>query len=152
MSGTNGRPSFQNRPLWIGLTVFAAAACRRQEGLSPSPPAPSPTAERREHGAAFLFFFSHGCPECAEVEATVLPEVIDALSIGDPERVDVETSEGLERLLREEERLGFRCDVTAPILIVRGTVLKGLGEMRGFLNQAPSPLRFTSSRASNGGG
>jgi len=91
--------------LLVGLTTIAAPIVRAQ----------GPTA--------VLIFFSPSCGHCAEFREKVWPDI--ARTYGDAivaTFIDIGTSEGLERLEAEEERIGTRAP-DVPSLIIGDELL-----------------------------
>lgn len=86
----------------------------------------------RESDEIILFFFDEGCPDCIIVLEELLPRLLEleGWPAGFVRRLDVTKPETLEMLLQLEERLGFRADPLAPVLVVRGRPHVGLDEIR----------------------
>jgi hypothetical protein len=132
------RRSFASPATALMAVILGAplACCERAAGpeglpvLRGAESSSATVAFTQSHVKGWLFFFSPGCPECEEVKASVLPG-LEARG-ENIELVNVETEDGVVRLLALEKAEGFRFEALSPILYAQGHALVGLASIRRF--------------------
>ena len=112
----------------LAIAAIALAGCVGDErAASTAPEEPAATID----GESTLYFFSPGCPDCEEVERTVVPELTDrGVELA---RIDVETPEGFARLRQAEQDAKRTIDVLAPVIVHEKRVLVGPDEIRSHV-------------------
>lgn len=112
----------------VAVLAFLSSGCTdSHHGHAKVPPSEAFTADEEQHP---VYFFAPGCPDCREVDETVISELTDRGFVID--KVNVDTPEGFESLRSVKERLGGRLDVLAPIMVYRGKLLRRYEEIRDF--------------------
>lgn len=111
----------------LPLLALALAGCGRTQ--------PESSAERQvqaELSSEIIYFRDPDCPDCHEVERSLLPAILDqeALAPVSVHSIDVTTPAGARALLRMEQTVGLECRVLAPVLVVRGRPLCGIESIR----------------------
>lgn len=91
-------------------------------------PKPSPTADPEY----VLYFYSKGCPECADVKESVIPLLLES---GIPiEEVCVDSDEGIHRILEVERLYHIEIDTLAPVMLFDSEVLQGSRSIQEFFD------------------
>lgn len=140
----------KSRPRQIRCTIaFMGLLQCAGSGCSDSHPTLAEVSSReasREVGEEeeryVVYFLAPGCPDCQEVDETVVPELSGRGFLVD--KVNVETPEGFQLLRAIEDRLGATCEVLAPVIVISDTVVCGPSRIREFFFGASSFLENAS--------
>lgn len=126
------RTTLPTTTTFVALLGILGAGCVDSERGIPTPVCNASQPSAAGDQQHVLYFYSEGCPDCADVKENVIPLLLqNGILI---EEICVDRDEGLHRMLEMERLYQVNIDTLAPVMLFDSAVLQGSRAIQEFFD------------------